>query len=200
MAWPSGTKAATTHMDQGSDLISNARADIKQTVDNVNDIIDTFAISSPTDGDLLQYSSSTGKWEQVSVTDVAQGAQALLGVTSGEQLVSGNTVRRALSETFDPNSILTVSTYTFTLPAGNYIFEVNSSSTDNEEASSLYNETDVVNIGNIAVYNEIGTQGEGVYQGIRGFTLSGTKTLSIRQTAADPVNRNTTYTIKITKT
>jgi len=63
--WPSGTKASTANVDQGSDQISQARADIKQNIDNVNDIIDTFNISSPTDGDLLQYSTSTGKWERV---------------------------------------------------------------------------------------------------------------------------------------
>lgn len=71
MAWPSGTKASTTNCDQPSDLIANARADIKQNIDNVNDVIDTFAISTPTDGDLLRYSSSTGKFEQVAASAVS---------------------------------------------------------------------------------------------------------------------------------
>jgi len=61
MAWPSGTKASTTNVDNGSDLISNARADIKQNIDNVNDIIDHLNISSPNNGDILQYSTATGK-------------------------------------------------------------------------------------------------------------------------------------------
>ena len=62
--WPTGTKAGTTNVDNPTDLVANARADIKQNIDNVNDIIDTFNISSPSNGDLLQYSTSTGKWEQ----------------------------------------------------------------------------------------------------------------------------------------
>ena len=44
MAWPSGSKAGTTNVDADTDNISNARADIKQNIDNVNDIIDTFNI------------------------------------------------------------------------------------------------------------------------------------------------------------
>lgn len=40
--WPSGTKASTEHLDAGSDKPRLARPDIKQNVDNVNDIIDYF--------------------------------------------------------------------------------------------------------------------------------------------------------------
>lgn len=49
MAWPSSTKAGTTHLDAGSDSPSNARADIKQNVDNVNTIIDYFGTNGPYD-------------------------------------------------------------------------------------------------------------------------------------------------------
>ena len=40
------TKASTTHVDEGSDKISLARPDIKQNIDNVNEIIDHLAILS----------------------------------------------------------------------------------------------------------------------------------------------------------
>lgn len=73
MAWPSSNKASTGNVDAGSDSPSSARADIKQNIDNVNSIIDTFNISSPSDGDLLQYSSSTGQWEQVASSSVGGG-------------------------------------------------------------------------------------------------------------------------------
>lgn len=53
MAWPSGTKASTTNVDQPQDLISQARPDIKQNIDNVNDIIDEFG-AGPFD-DVHQY-------------------------------------------------------------------------------------------------------------------------------------------------
>ncbi len=39
MAWPSGTKAGTSNVDAGTDKIRLARPDIKQNIDNVNEII-----------------------------------------------------------------------------------------------------------------------------------------------------------------
>ena len=42
MAWPNASKASTSNCDEGSDSISSARADIKQNIDNVNEIIDEF--------------------------------------------------------------------------------------------------------------------------------------------------------------
>jgi|DEB0MinimDraft_6_1074348.scaffolds.fasta_scaffold13084_3 hypothetical protein len=61
--WPSGTKASTANLDAGSDKPRLARPDIKQNVDNVNDIIDYFNVSSASDGDILVYNSSTQKIE-----------------------------------------------------------------------------------------------------------------------------------------
>lgn len=61
--WPSGTKASTANLDAGSDKPRLARPDIKQNVDNVNDIIDYFNVSSAADGDILVYNSSTQKIE-----------------------------------------------------------------------------------------------------------------------------------------
>lgn len=65
MAWPSGSKANTTHTDSPSDSISSARADINQNILNVNSIIDHLAIGSATDGQLMRYNSSSGTWEAV---------------------------------------------------------------------------------------------------------------------------------------
>lgn len=65
MTWPT-TKAGTTNVDEGKDSIRLARPDIKQNIDNTNDIIDTFSITSPSDGDILEYNSSTSKFENVS--------------------------------------------------------------------------------------------------------------------------------------
>jgi hypothetical protein len=65
MAWPSGTKAGTTNVDNPTDLVVDARADIKQNIDNVNNIIDTFSITSPNDGDVLQYNSTAGTFSPV---------------------------------------------------------------------------------------------------------------------------------------
>ena len=82
--WPSANKASTTNVDAGTDQISLARADIKQNIDNVNDIIDIFDIASPTNGDLMQYNSSTEKWEKVSATSVSTKVKfATLTIKSG---------------------------------------------------------------------------------------------------------------------
>jgi hypothetical protein len=43
MAWPSGTKAGTSNVDAGTDKIRLARPDIKQNIDNVNEIIDHYS-------------------------------------------------------------------------------------------------------------------------------------------------------------
>lgn len=121
--WPSGTKASTTNVDQGSDQISQARADIKQNIDNVNDIIDTFNISSPTDGDLLQYSTSTGKWEQVATSSV--GAQANIVVfdsTVNEDSAGGGSDYDGTFTVTGGGSI-TTSTNTLTIPAGIFVLK-----------------------------------------------------------------------------
>jgi len=79
--WPSATKASTANVDAGTDQISLARADIKQNIDNVNDIIDTLNIGSPTNGDLMQYSSSTTKWEKVTAGSIQQTQQLVIPFT-----------------------------------------------------------------------------------------------------------------------
>lgn len=77
--WPKDTKASTTNVDAGSDQISQARADIKQNIDNVNDIIDTFDLQpdsagQPADGDVLQYDSATTTWKPVPQSAISSGA------------------------------------------------------------------------------------------------------------------------------
>lgn len=63
MAWPT-TPASTTTTDNDADKISASRADINQTISNVNDIIGSFNIpASPTDNYILVYDSATGKFE-----------------------------------------------------------------------------------------------------------------------------------------
>lgn len=122
--WPSGTKASTTNVDAGTDQISSARADIKQNIDNVNTIIDTFNISSPSDGDLLQYSTSSGKWEQVATSSV--GAQANIVVF--DSTVNEDSAGPAGSDydstfTVTGGGSITTSTNTLTIPAGIFVLQ-----------------------------------------------------------------------------
>ena len=78
MAWPT-TPATTTHLDAGTDDPGLARPQIKQNVDNVNAIIDEFGdvnITSPTDGQLLQYNASNSRWENADASTGGGGGDS----------------------------------------------------------------------------------------------------------------------------
>lgn len=130
MAWPSGTKASTANVDSPTDYIKDARADIKQNIDNVNSIIDTFNITTPSNGDVLRYSSTSGQWEQVASSAVGQSV-AVVGLST---LVLGS--YPALASTFEYKATHTVvsdragiivddSAGSIHLAAGSYIVESN---------------------------------------------------------------------------
>lgn len=90
--WPSGSKASTANLDAGTDKPSLARPDIKQNVDNVNDIIDMFNITSPTNGQILKYNTSNSRFELAAdesgsggITDITGGT----GITVDEVSTGG---------------------------------------------------------------------------------------------------------------
>jgi hypothetical protein len=62
MTWPT-TNINTTHMDAGSDLVSQAREDIKQMADNVNLIKDSILLNSASNGQILKYNSANTRLE-----------------------------------------------------------------------------------------------------------------------------------------
>jgi hypothetical protein len=72
MAWITSA-VDTTHLDEDSDLVLNARPAIKQTADNVNIVKDMFAINSITNGQSLRYNSSTGSLEPITLTNTVSG-------------------------------------------------------------------------------------------------------------------------------
>lgn len=207
MAWPSGTKASTANVDAGTDLLSLARPDIKQNIDNVNTIIDEFNIASPNNGDLMQYSTSSGKWEPVSANDVgAVNRLAVLAIQAGEELVTGNTYRRFYDVKVDPNNIITEDSagggYTFELAAGTYYAEAVTVIVDDSEAQlTIHNETD--NSTAITFVNdEIGTTADSFLKPGPEFgivTIADTKTFSFRQTNSNNTNRNMAGVFKIIK-
>lgn len=84
--WPS-TKASTTNLDAGTDKPSLARADLKQNVDNVNDIIDTLFISSPSSNQILKYNSTNTRFELTTTIST----NAIEGITTnGDILITPN--------------------------------------------------------------------------------------------------------------
>lgn len=127
MAWPSGSKAGTTNVDAGSDKPALARADIKQNIDNVNSIIDTFDIASPNNGDILTYNSTSGAWEPGAASS---GGPSIAILTSNGTYDTGiATYYRynvTFSETSDLDSIVSVdgTTGVITLGAGRYLLQV----------------------------------------------------------------------------
>lgn len=191
MAWPSGTKASTANCDSGTDLISAARSDIKQNIDNVNSIIDEFNISSPSNGDLLQYSSSSGKWEQVASSSVGSATEiAHMNLSTGEELISGNNYRRAFTIGADPNTIIqedSTGQFTFDLAVGTYLFLVgNEIVEDGESNINLHNDTDD-SLSLTFTRDEIGTTGEAIYKNVSPVVsvTGSTKTFSFRQDNAN---------------
>ena len=127
--WPSGSKASTSNCDAGTDSISSARADIKQNIDNVNDIIDTFNISSPSNGDVLKYNSTSGVWEQVASSTLSTPTAYLQAVHSNIGKGTAGTDERDMSVMTvlsDANSLLTIAgdsgtTNSINLTPGTYV-------------------------------------------------------------------------------
>ena len=84
MAWPTSTKSTTTHTDSPSDNPQNARAEIKQDIDNVNAIIDTFDLSTtPEQGSILAYDSATGKFSSTGTQNLAKAYFIYKGFETG---------------------------------------------------------------------------------------------------------------------
>ena len=203
MAWPSGTKAGTTNVDAGTDRPSNARADIKQNIDNVNDIIDHLNISSPSDGDILQYSSSTGKWEQVASTSVgsAAGTQVILNADASNLNLDSSLTRQAgtfkipLTEIYDDGNLITITNDTFVLGTGSYWIEIVSDiSHGGDNNFSLYNVTDTVEIIEFSPDTASATNEEMGF-----FALSGNKTLQFQKTVDANFTTNGEAKIRISK-
>lgn len=204
MAWPSGTKASTDNVDEGTDFIAYARADIKQNFDNVNDIIDEFNISSPNNGDLLQYSTSTGKWEQVAASSVGSSVQIAVVTltTSAEENVTGNEYRRSFTVDADPNTMIGIDSagdFTFELANGTYIFQPDNSIDAEGTPLKIHNDSDDSEESNFP-FTEIGTTDDRLIQGTGVITVtSGPKAFSFRQTASNLQQRDATATFVVTK-
>lgn len=123
--WPSASKASTTNLDSGTDSPAAARADIKTNVDNVNSIIDMFNITSPTNNQILQYSSANARFE---VATPSSGAPqvAMYQINSIAVSVGANPsaldITSAWTEIYD-NIGASTSSGQFTLPAGTYLIK-----------------------------------------------------------------------------
>jgi hypothetical protein len=202
--WPSTTKASTTNVDAGTDQISLARADIKQNIDNVNDIIDIFDIASPTNGDLIKYNSSTTKWEKVASTAVGSTVKAAqISFSTGQAISGGYRHLISLSGIQDAYGIITLSdsNYRFALTAGTYQFcNVNGSGTANVGSvtnNNIYNYTDSVDLLTFTVQRDT-SPGPAIILPASNFQiLTSTKTLELRTSGSQRNGFDTMVVIKL---
>jgi len=116
--WPSGTKASTENLDSGTDKPRLARTDIKQNVDNVNDIVDYFNIASAADGDILVYNSNTAKIEigtsNSSFTTFKQAPKETINAISGTSgsITVDTTAAPVHTMTLNDNTVFTFANMT----------------------------------------------------------------------------------------
>lgn len=138
MAWPT-TPATTTHLDAGTDDPNLARPQIKQNVDNVNAIIDEFgdvSITSPSDGQLLQYNASNSRWENAAASTGGTINLALLKCT-GTPASSGDFF--TFSEDYDPSGIVSLtSNQYFNLASGDYYVMITGIRNNSSNANNTY--------------------------------------------------------------
>jgi hypothetical protein len=118
--WPS-TKATTTHLSDGTDDPNQARPQISQNIDNVNSIIDYFTVSTPAEGDILQYDSVDARWENKSIASSGLQKVVYLSLLSNSDQGSVNFYR--FNELSDPYGIATFSSGKLRLETGTYTVE-----------------------------------------------------------------------------
>lgn len=166
------TKASTANVDAGTDLISNARPDIKQNIDNVNEIIDHL-----TDSVTQKYAQITG--------------------TNTEQNVTGNIYRKAVTVDHDIDSFITNSTYTFSLPAGKYMMWTSKipaeSGTADPTAIQIHDEDSDTQLGQFTT-DEVGTTTSFVYESSIAFSLASATNISYRVNSSSTGVRNISNT------
>lgn len=124
MAWPT-TKATTTSLDSGTDDPNVARVQIKQNVENVNDIIDFLNLTSLTDKDILQYNASNGTFDNITLSNAGLQKQALITLTATTYALTVGTRYYGLTETSDPYGLVSINSNGKIRFAetGDYLFE-----------------------------------------------------------------------------
>lgn len=174
------TKASTDNVDAGADRISLARPDIKQNIDNVNEIIDHLT------------DSVTQK--------VASFRRSL--INSNVQNVSGSTYRVPLQIVDDDDSLITYTTdaYTFDLAAGKYHVTVNDYSQSSPTSGPNYeiiNETDTLTFADIEQEAIQGAPARGhFFRFSKVVTIAATKTMSLRLTGDSTQGSNALITVR----
>ena len=180
MAWPT-TDASTAALDSGTDDPNLARPQIKLNIENANAIKNEFGnvdITSPQNGQLLQYNSTSAKWVNATVsTGGTNGSTVILKCTAAG-LSSGDTF--TFTEQFDPDSVCTISSGNFVLASGDYYINVAGVKSTNANANNDY----TLGLRNVTAGSNVFTVGNLVYAGNLStvFTSNGSDVFGIRAT------------------
>ena len=165
MAWPT-TKATTTHLDDGTDNPNLARPEIKQNIDNVNDIIDFFP------------SGIIPVGNQIVILE--------LGNDAPNPIVGSGTEYNTITEHYDGGNLCTISSVglgsVFVLASGTYLMNCNAVYHNSDtQTVNVLNVTGATTIASGRL-NEIGTTGDTMQSGIDNtvFTSNGTDNLAIQ--------------------
>ena len=179
------TKASTANVDAGSDKISLARPDIKQNIDNVNEIIDHLGTVNAVPATLSSSFPSNF-------------------FSNYYETITGNTRRRAFTDIDDLDSIVSSVSdstglyYEITLGAGTYRARWLMSVVDDDHHNvTFYNKTDDTGVLTYS-YDEIGTTADAVTpETAVAFTLASTKTFEFRFTTGVVTQDGMTGTIRL---
>ena len=116
MAWPSTSNE--NNVDSAGASLTDARAQVYQHLSNINDIIDTFDIPSPNEGDVLIYNGSSGQFQSLPASEIA--------VTANMAILKLD--ENGYTEVSDINNLVNVSSdnqsFTFN-EDGNYFLDFN---------------------------------------------------------------------------
>lgn len=104
------TKASTTNVDQGSDKISLARADIKQNIDNVNEIIDHLDGAGNFLPCYITYGNDVTTTQENILAPAAQSPSLITAGNTGISIVAGDSAGGQSR---------------ISIPAGTYLLETN---------------------------------------------------------------------------
>ena len=106
------SKASTNNVDQGSDKISLARPDIKQNIDNVNEIIDHLNAAASFLPAYISYGSHITTTQENVVAPIQESPRLITAGNTGISIVDGDSAGGQSR---------------ISLPAGTYLLETNRS-------------------------------------------------------------------------
>jgi len=103
-------KASTTHVDEGSDKISLARPDIKQNIDNVNEIIDHLNVQGSFLPCYITYGDQVTTTQEETLAPAAESPSLITAGNTGISIVAGDSAGGQSR---------------ISMPAGTYLLETN---------------------------------------------------------------------------